>query len=31
MVKDAEQTTFRPRQLYTGTLDREYVDVGERG
>ena len=31
MVKDPEQTTFRPLQLYTGALDREYVDVGERG
>jgi citrate synthase len=31
MVKDPEQTTFRPLQLYTGALDREYVTVGERG
>jgi citrate synthase len=31
MVKDPEQTTFRPLQLYTGALDREYVDVGARG
>jgi citrate synthase len=31
MVKDPEQTTFRPLQVYTGALDREYVDVGERG
>ncbi len=31
MVKDLEQTTFRPLQIYTGALDREYVDVGERG
>ena len=30
MVRDPEQTTFRPRQLYTGALDREYVAVGER-
>jgi citrate synthase len=30
MVKDLEQTTFRPLQIYTGALDREYVDVGER-
>ncbi len=31
MVKDLEQTTFRPLQIYTGALDREYVDVRERG
>ena len=31
MVKDHEQTTFRPLQLYTGALDREYVNLGERG
>jgi len=31
MVKDPEQTTFRPLQLYTGALDREYVNVGDRG
>jgi citrate synthase len=31
MVKDPEQTTFRPRQLYTGARGREYVDAAERG
>jgi citrate synthase len=31
MVNDPEQATFRPLQIYTGTLDREYVDVDERG
>ena len=31
MVKDPEQATFRPRQLYTGVLDRDYVDMGDRG
>jgi citrate synthase len=31
MVKDPEQTTFRPRQLYTGVLGREYVDADQRG
>jgi hypothetical protein len=31
MVKDPDQTTFRPLQLYTGALDREYADVSERG
>jgi citrate synthase len=31
MFKDPEQTTFRPLQIYTGALDREYPDVGERG
>jgi len=30
MVKDLEQTTFRPLQIYTGSLDREYVEVGGR-
>ena len=31
MVKDPEQAAFRPLQLYTGALDREYPDVSERG
>ena len=31
MVTDPEQTTFRPRQLYTGTPSREYVAADERG
>ena len=31
MVKDPEQATVRPLQLYTGVLDREYVPVAERG
>jgi citrate synthase len=30
MVQDPEQTAFRPLQLYTGALDREFVDVGDR-
>ena len=30
MVKDPEQTTVRPRQLYTGELDRDYVPVERR-
>ena len=31
MVKDPEQTSVRPLQLYTGELDREYVLLAERG
>jgi citrate synthase len=31
MVKDPEQTTVRPRQLYTGELDRDYVPADQRG
>jgi citrate synthase len=31
MVKDPEQMSVRPLQLYTGQLDREYVPVAERG
>ena len=30
MVKDPEQTTVRPRQLYAGQFDREYVPVDRR-
>ncbi len=31
MVKDPEQATMRPRQLYSGELDRDYVPLGQRG
>jgi citrate synthase len=31
MVKDPEQTTVRPRQLYVGPDAREYVPLGSRG
>jgi citrate synthase len=31
MVTDPEQRTVRPRQLYTGALDRDYVPVAHRG
>ena len=31
MVKDPEQASVRPRQLYTGQLDREYARVDTRG
>jgi citrate synthase len=31
MVKDPEQTTVRPRQLYTGPEGREYVPIDARG
>jgi citrate synthase len=31
MVQDPEQTSVRPRQLYTGARDREYVPPGARG
>jgi citrate synthase len=31
MVQDPEQASIRPRQLYTGKLDREFVPVDERG
>jgi citrate synthase len=31
MVQDSEQKIARPRQIYTGERDREYVPVGERG
>ncbi len=31
MVKDPEQTSVRPLQLYMGELDREYVLLAERG
>ncbi len=29
MVSDPEQQTVRPRQIYTGELDREYVPIAE--
>jgi len=31
MVQDSEQKIARPRQIYTGERDREYVPIGERG
>jgi citrate synthase len=30
MVRDPEQQTVRPRQIYTGELDRSYVSIAER-
>ncbi len=30
MVQDSEQKIARPRQIYTGERDREYVPIGER-
>ncbi|HEX2016794.1 MAG TPA: citrate synthase [Solirubrobacteraceae bacterium] len=31
MVQDGEQKIARPRQIYTGQRERQYVPVGERG
>ena len=31
MVKDPEQTTVRPRQLYTGQVNRAWLPVARRG
>ncbi len=31
MVQDGEQKIARPRQIYTGERDREYVPIGDRG
>jgi citrate synthase len=31
MVQDAEQKIARPRQIYTGERDRDYVPIGRRG
>jgi citrate synthase len=31
MVQDSEQKIARPRQIYTGERDREYVPVAQRG
>jgi citrate synthase len=31
MLGDKEQKIARPRQIYTGARDRDYVPVGERG
>jgi citrate synthase len=31
MVQDPEQKIARPRQIYTGERDRDYVPVGQRG
>jgi citrate synthase len=30
MISDPEQKIGRPRQLYTGSPQRDYVPVGER-
>jgi hypothetical protein len=30
MKDDPEQKIARPRQVYTGELDRDYVRIGER-
>jgi citrate synthase len=31
MVNDKEQKIARPRQIYTGERDREYVPIDDRG
>jgi citrate synthase len=31
MIEDPHQRIGRPRQLYTGAPQRDYVGVGERG
>jgi len=31
MVEDGEQKIARPRQIYTGERDRDYVAIGQRG
>jgi citrate synthase len=31
MVQDEEQKIARPRQVYTGEREREYVAVDQRG
>jgi citrate synthase len=31
MVEDPEQKIARPRQIYTGAAERDYVPIGERG
>jgi citrate synthase len=31
MVEDSEQKIARPRQIYTGARDRDYVPIGQRG
>jgi citrate synthase len=31
MIDDKEQRIARPRQVYTGAREREYVPVGQRG
>jgi citrate synthase len=31
MVEDPEQKIARPRQIYTGERDLEYVPMAERG
>ena len=31
MVQDPEQKIARPRQIYTGERDRDYVDLEQRG
>jgi citrate synthase len=31
MVQDPEQKIARPRQIYTGERDRDYVPIDRRG
>jgi citrate synthase len=31
MIDDSEQKIARPRQIYTGSRERDYVPIGERG
>jgi citrate synthase len=31
MLEDKEQKIARPRQIYTGARDRDFVPLGERG
>jgi citrate synthase len=31
MVEDSEQKIARPRQIYTGERDLDYVPIAERG
>jgi citrate synthase len=31
MVNDPEQKIARPRQIYTGDRDRDYVPIEQRG
>jgi citrate synthase len=31
MVQDEEQKIARPRQIYTGARDRDYVPIEQRG
>jgi citrate synthase len=31
MINDSEQKIARPRQIYTGERDRDYVPIEQRG